>query len=1194
MRDYSGRIRRAGAAAFASAGRSTWRRQLRSATLLEQVRRPGEPEPDYTFDEHELRCANDLARLGELTRTARDRRREPGQLPQIAQTYADLAERCPPGSAERIELLALAASTWSLAGYQANAAALAESYLREIQTGDREATRQPRAGELAAKAIPVLIAAILARDVNAVADLGAAARTTSHEIEAMLLEEARGTQIDDADATMLAVYALTGRAARRLSQFWRTGVQEAGRAAVQDLDTARTLLLHAGVVDTWVLLDNLANVVEDVVATSPWRLLRRAASWNGLWRQYLRVLVAADRAVVQVWPSQQRVLDAGLLERARPNLTVTMPTSAGKTHLAEWAILHALAGPTTTQEPALAVYLVPSRALAAQVERDLEGHLAPVGLRVSALFGGFEHAKFEDHLVATTDVLVVTSEKFDLLLRNDPTIAHRLALLVVDEGHLVGEHYGERGLRLEMVLTRVRRTIPAARILLLSAVLPNPHELAQWLDRGHGHLAAVDWSPSRLRMGVFTWRGRAREGQRGFVEYRSTDVDTGFFVPYVLTRTVPRRTALYPVERKDIAAELAVHYQRLGPVLISIPTKASVSATARAVARAAQTAGVSLGADASGTLPTQVLEERARLGGLVDQYCGSGHELARLVAQGIGYHHADVPDAVRHGVERAYRRGALRVLCATSTLSQGVNLPAKTVLVCGTMRQGVPLSIRDFLNTAGRAGRPFRESEGHVILVATDEREAAQLRNRYLDSPQLEPVESHLVQLYGDLVGARLDQEPPGQPHPALTLDPDEHTSQDAALQVLDLQLLATLTEEAVDTDDEGLVTAAVHAILADTLAAVQLGAEQIEVGPLRRVAAHRVRAVIARVPDPQLRAAFLRTGLSLHGNEDALSAAKTLHAAIIQDPVLLEPQHHHRLRELAVTHACSIREVRRSAEKSRVALDGVAAAALDWISGVEIDVLRRRHATPLGISDPMRFASVLDRLVTRDLAWALSALLHLLEHACAQPLTAELAALPAMAKYGVDSPAACFAASLGVGDRSDAIALGELCPPEAAQSFRAFLHWASTMARTSLVGLSPETMTRLSGHATALHSPRELLAFVAERTRTIDVPIVALHDRVAGDRTRFLANGEPLHLRRERGRASGPDTITASNSLAITVGYLDPVYARVLAPLMDTDGLLQHTATYRAPSAAGLERRQIGPRVRIHAAAPGPAGPAW
>jgi len=175
--------------------------------------------------------------------------------------------------------------------------------------------------------------------------------------------------------------------------------------------------------------------------------------------------------VVQVWPSQRNVLDARPLDVPSPNLTVTMPTSAGKTHLAEWAIIHALSDRRRGDDSStLAVHVVPSRALAGEIERNLSRSLGAVGLRVSGLFGGSEHVQYELRLIDTIDVLVVTGEKLELLMRNDDAIAGRMVLLVADEGHLLGER--DRGLRLELVVTRVLRHAPKARVLLLSAVLP--------------------------------------------------------------------------------------------------------------------------------------------------------------------------------------------------------------------------------------------------------------------------------------------------------------------------------------------------------------------------------------------------------------------------------------------------------------------------------------------------------------------------------------------------------------------------------------------------------------------------------------------------------------------------------------------------------------------------------------------------
>ncbi len=208
-------------------------------------------------------------RLAELTRSPRERREDPGELPAVAQTYADLAASTPVRSPRRAELLALAASTWSLAGYQANAAALASQYLLEI---DQQTGRAPLEAAVTAEATPaaiaVLVGAILRRDVNEVVRLGAMADLTVRGIGRRFLEEAGEEPLDPADAAVLAAYGLIARAARALARFWRMGDRLAGKRAVDDVGRAAQLMLHSNVVDTWVLVDNLAHVVEERDAQS--------------------------------------------------------------------------------------------------------------------------------------------------------------------------------------------------------------------------------------------------------------------------------------------------------------------------------------------------------------------------------------------------------------------------------------------------------------------------------------------------------------------------------------------------------------------------------------------------------------------------------------------------------------------------------------------------------------------------------------------------------------------------------------------------------------------------------------------------------------------------------------------------------------------------------------------------------------
>lgn len=164
MPDPDAAVRNLGRTAFTRGGRGTWRAQLRSATLLGQIRHSDARVPDFTFRALDVARINDLVRLGELTRSPRERREDPGELPAVAQTYADLADSIAVGDPRRAELLALAASSWSLAGYQANAAALADQYLGEI---DQQTGRAPLEADVAAAAAPAAIALLSAPSSDA-------------------------------------------------------------------------------------------------------------------------------------------------------------------------------------------------------------------------------------------------------------------------------------------------------------------------------------------------------------------------------------------------------------------------------------------------------------------------------------------------------------------------------------------------------------------------------------------------------------------------------------------------------------------------------------------------------------------------------------------------------------------------------------------------------------------------------------------------------------------------------------------------------------------------------------------------------------------------------------------------------------------------------------------------------------------
>nr|BEK71550.1 hypothetical protein KPHV_87770 [Kitasatospora purpeofusca] len=1194
MRDDDGTLRRLGEQAVElGEAAAPLRGQLRSDVLARQIGAEG--RADYTYRPERLRRGLVLARLGQLARTPRERRLDPGPLPQIAQAYADLAAlpELTDDPAARAELLAIAATTWSLGGYQANATAIARAYRSQVQElfsfGDTPA------GAVAAAPYRIALATgtLLERDIDGAARLGAASAGEVRRLGRQLADAAAQGLADESDFAVLAAYGLAGRAAGNLAALWRTGDRTAGRAAVTDLNQAAQILFRAGVVDTWTLINSLAHAVEDIVATSPWLLLRRASTWNRAWERYLRALIVSGHPLTQVWPSQRTALEAGLLDAAARPLAVTMPTSAGKTHIAEWAILHALAATTDHDEspfglllrhldPPLAVYVVPTRALAAQVERHLAASLELVGLRVSSLFGGNEHARYENGVLESTDVLVVTTEKLDLLLRNTPDLADRLRLVLVDEGHEIDR--SERGLRLEMVLTRIRRTAARARIVLLSAVLPNGEDIARWLDpaaAGANH-ADIDWSPSQLRVGVFYWEGKERDGQGGRIQYGTGRRDD-FFVPRVLTRNLVR-TRAFPRKAGDVAAALALHFEPLGPVLISASTPANATGAALALRDALDRAAIPALAEQHTATDRSPAQRREALRRAVAEHLGEQHDLTGLVARGIAFHHGSVPQAVRTLLERGYREGVLRVLCATSTLSQGMNLPVKTVLVHSTARgRGRWMDTREFWNTAGRAGRAFQETEGHVILIAEDQRAANRLRRRYLDKSRIEPVVSRIKALHDALAQARLGTAPgPQHDLDALDLpDPEPGESADWA-KALDLQLLAMLAEEVVDTDDQHLLEEAAQDLLAHTLGGHQIGAQDLPLKPLARFAARRLAALAQQLPDPAARAALLRTGLSLQGGLDALAAAEHIAQALTDEPerYTFWPV----LQLMVLRSAMYVQEVHVSAGRRNCPFDPIHDLAEGWIAGYTLQELHDTYHEETGAKDVAATSVLIDDVIVNNLAWAVSSILQILETRHGITPSEPLATLPAMLKYGVASPAACYAFTLGVDHRGAAFELAEHCRLDAPTfaDFRTWLSGLSTDEITDLTG--PDTAARLI-RATERHSPRTVQKTILGGRGTFTTPLRGVRHADSDRRLAVLSEGTPLDLVRDRGNPADPNAIAVEHD-GRRLGWIGRDTAWPLALALDDPHPPYATAILRTDTrylAAAEGLHQLSAHDRVH-----------
>ncbi len=109
---------------------------------------------------------------------------------------------------------------------------------------------------------------------------------------------------------------------------------------------------------------------------------------------------------------------------------------------------------------------------------------------------------------------------------------------------------------------------------------------------------------------------------------------------------------------------------------------------------------------------------RMELARLAKEWVHREYALAICVRAGVAYHYSDMPAQLRLAVEDAVAKGVIRYLVCTSTLLQGVNLPARNIFMCRPEKgQHVPLHGVDFWNLSGRAGRLAKEFQGNIYLI---------------------------------------------------------------------------------------------------------------------------------------------------------------------------------------------------------------------------------------------------------------------------------------------------------------------------------------------------------------------------------------------------------------------------------------------------------------------------------------------
>ncbi len=459
-----------------------------------------------------------------------------------------------------------------------------------------------------------------------------------------------------------------------------------------------------------------------MVTNSLWWTTRSVSSRTS---SFVRSLTHREhQAMFELLPPQRAaLLEQGLLDQAKTAIVVDLPTSGGKTLLAQFRILQALN--QFDADKGWVAYVAPTRALSAQLTRRLRRDFEPIGIRVEQLTAAVEVDAFEEQLLNDIDqpfhVLVATPEKLSLVIRNKK-VARPLALVVMDEAHNMENN--QRGLRIEFLLATVKRDCPQANFLLLMPYVESSESIARWLaqDINAGQaisLGTVPWKPNERIIGLY--RAAANDDKpAGWRLTYETLTATEKAMPLHGTHRVggvrpidvPKSRVLGQGKQKGLGLQTAA----IGAVMSARGTSIAVANNIRTVWTMAEKASQSL--PALDPIPGDIR--------LVQDFLRTeispSFQLIETLKHGVGVHHAGLSDDVRALLEWLAETGSLRILCATSTIAQGINFPVSSVFLASRFvpdgGKSVEMSPREFWNLAGRAGRIGHDSVGVVGLAA--------------------------------------------------------------------------------------------------------------------------------------------------------------------------------------------------------------------------------------------------------------------------------------------------------------------------------------------------------------------------------------------------------------------------------------------------------------------------------------------
>ncbi len=392
------------------------------------------------------------------------------------------------------------------------------------------------------------------------------------------------------------------------------------------------------------------------------------------------------------------------------SVLVTAPTGNGKTIIADFVVDQAM------RNGRQVVYTAPIKALSNQKYRDY-----------IRLYGRQRVGLVTGDLVINNDAplrIMTTEIMRNILLQGDRT--ENLAHVIIDEAHFLDDE--ERGTVWEELLIYLPREV---RILALSATLPNVADFAEWLSLVRDEKIVVVEEDHRTvplklllanrHVGIVgqrafqrAYRKHGSNGAQALGQGGAGQDGAGGRSGRGRARGRDRnhggsRRGAGATRHLDLVELVCPDYL---PVLYFVFSRRQTEMFARQASRVLRR-------------PLLDAASRRALDGALSRFEEENPGVltqvhVQMYRQGVAFHHAGLHVALKALVEELYERRLIQLLYCTSTFALGINMPARTVVFESVRKFNgesvVPLTVRQFQQKAGRAGRRGMDDVGYVIV----------------------------------------------------------------------------------------------------------------------------------------------------------------------------------------------------------------------------------------------------------------------------------------------------------------------------------------------------------------------------------------------------------------------------------------------------------------------------------------------